>query len=380
MPQASIIPPHAPPHAPRVALVHDFLIQDGGAERVLSAIQELYPNAPTYTLFYDPNRAHPSFRERRIITSHLQQWPLTHRHEHWTLPFMPAAIERFDLSAYDLIISSSSSFAKGVIVPPHARHICYLHTPTRFLWQDRTSYVDDLPQPRLIKSVLPHVLHRMRMWDRVAADRPDTILTNSLTSQQRIQRYYGRASHILHPPVDVETIRVATEPGTYWLTGGRLVGYKRFDLTVKAFNKLNLPLKIFGIGPEYARLTALAGSNITFLGHVSEEEKRALYRSAIGFIHPQIEDFGITAIEAMAAGRPVIAFGKGGASETILPNITGQFLDAQTWEDIGDTIIRFDARAYDPRAIRAHAETFSRTRFQERFRELVAHACDHSIS
>jgi glycosyltransferase involved in cell wall biosynthesis len=380
MQQEAFLPFTTNPHTPRVALVHDFLIQDGGAERVLATIQELYPDAPTYTLFYDPERAHPAFRTKRIMTSHLQRWPLLRGREHWALPLMPAAMEQFDFSAYDLVISSSSSFAKGVIVPPHTRHVCYLHTPTRFLWQDRTSYIDDLPQPRLIKSILPHVLHRMRMWDRVAADRPDVVLTNSRTSQERIQRYYGRTSHILYPPVDVDRIPLSTSTGSYWLTGGRLVGYKRFDLTVKAFTKLNLPLHVFGTGPEYPRLRRIAGPTVTFLGHVSEEEKHTLYKDAIGFIHPQIEDFGITAIEAMAAGRPVLAFGQGGATETIIPGVTGQLFHAQTWEEIGDVIIRFRPDTFDPHVIRRHAETFSRQQFQQRFKEFIASACHNATS
>jgi glycosyltransferase involved in cell wall biosynthesis len=355
----------------RVALVHDYLVQDGGAERVLAALQEIYPNAPTFTLFYDPDRAHPSFRGKDIRTSMLQKWPFTKRHENWTLPFMPMAVEHLDFTGYDLVLSSSSSFAKGVIAAPGAMHVCYLHTPTRFLWQERMSYVNDLPQPRIVKSVLPHFLHRLRMWDRLAAERPDVLVTNSETSRRRIKRYYGRDSTILHPPVDVHTIPRSDGPGSYWLTGGRLVGYKKFDLTVRAFAKLNLPLKVFGIGPELPRLKTLAGPNTEFLGHVRDDDKANLYRNAIGFIHPQVEDFGITAVEAMAAGKPVIAYGEGGSRETIRDGITGHVIEAQTWEDIGDAVIRFDPSAFDPIAIRAHAELFSKQRFQDAFKLLI---------
>src|SRR3990167_5961648 len=309
----------------RVALVHDYLVQDGGAERVLMALQEIFPSAPTFTLFFDQERAHPSFQTKDIRPSTLQKWPFTRGHEEWTLPFMPMAIEQLDLTGFDLVISSSSSFAKGVIVAPGALHVCYLHTPTRFLWQDRMSYVNDLPQPRIVKNVLPHFLHRLRMWDRLAAERPDVVVTNSETSRRRIERYYGRDAEVIHPPVDVATFQRADGPGSYWLTGGRLVGYKRFDLTVRAFAKLNLP----------------------------------------------IEDFGITAVEAMAAGRPVVAFGEGGARETVRDGVTGRVIEAQTWEDLGDAVIRFDASAYDPIAIHAHAETFSKTRFIEKFGALI---------
>lgn len=355
----------------RVALAHDYLVQDGGAERVLMTLQEMYPEAPTFTLFYDPERAHPSFKARDIRTSMLQKWPFTKRHENWTLPFMPMAVEHLDLTGYDLVVSSSSSFAKGVIAAPGAIHVCYLHTPTRFLWQDRMSYVSDLPQPRIVKNVLPHFLHRLRMWDRLAAERPDVIVTNSDTSRRRIERYYGREASVVYPPVDVTSIPRAEGPGAYWLTGGRLVGYKRFDLTVRAFAKLNLPLRVFGTGPELPRLRTLAGPRTEFLGHVSDQNKAALYAGAIGFIHPQVEDFGITAVEAMAAGRPVIAYGEGGARETVKDGITGKIIEAQTWEDVGDAVIRFDSGDYDPIAIRAHAESFSKDRFKERFGALI---------
>jgi glycosyltransferase involved in cell wall biosynthesis len=362
---------------PKVALVHDYLVQDGGAERVLAVFQEMFPTAPIYTLFYDADRAHPGFRGADIRTSILQKWPFVRGREEWTLPFMPMAVEHLDLTGYDLVISSSSSFAKGVIVAPHAKHVCYLHTPTRFLWQDRMSYVNDLPQPRFIKNLIPPVLHRLRMWDRLAAERPDAVITNSVTSRRRISRYYGRDAQVVHPPVDVWSIPFMSQEErpmaapSYWLTGGRLVGYKRFDLTVRAFAKLDLPLKVFGTGPELRRLKRIAGPQTEFLGRIADDQKRDLYAGAIGFIHPQIEDFGITAVEAMAAGKPVIAYGEGGAAETVLNGVTGRVIETQAWEDIGDAVIRWDASRYDPRAIRAHAETFSKERFKERFGRMV---------
>lgn len=358
---------------PRVALVHDYLLQDGGAERLLLTLQEIFPDAPTFTLFYDPNRAHPAFRNKKIYTSMLQRWPLTRKHEHWTLPFMPMAVEHLDLSGYDLVISSASSFAKGVIVAPETRHISYIHTPTRFLWHDRLGYVNDLPRPRVIKRILPFLLHRLRQWDRIASARPDVLVTNSETSRRRIARYYGREAIVIAPPVDVASIPApqSSNSRSYWLTGGRLVGYKRFDLTIKAFAKLNLPLKVFGTGPEFRKLKKFAGPQTEFLGRVSDETKQQLYAGAIGFIHPQVEDFGITAIEAMAAGKPVIAYREGGGAETVRDGITGRLIEAQTWEDIGDAIIRFEPQRYDPDTIRRHAETYGTERFKELFRNLV---------
>lgn len=358
----------------RVALVHDYLVQDGGAERVLGVLQDLFPQAPTYVLIYDPKRSHARFRERVIRTSFLDRYPLAHRAYQWYLPFMPMAVEHLDLRGFDLVISSSSSFAKGVIVSPESLHVCYCHTPTRFLWQDRIGYLNDLPQPAFIRALLPPLLHRLRQWDKLAADRPDILLTNSRTSRARIKRYYRRDAAVIYPPVDVSAISIATEPGAYWLCGGRLVGYKRFDLIVKAFTKLNLPLKVFGTGPELKKLRSLAGGKTMFLGHVSDEEKSALYRGAIGFISPQVEDFGITIVEAMAAGRPVITFGQGGGTETVIPEITGIHLETQSWEEIGDAIIRFDPSRFDPHAIRAHAETFSTEVFSSAFRNFISNA------
>lgn len=362
---------------PKVALVHDYLVQDGGAERVLAALQDMYPDAPTFVLIHDPSKSHEQFRGRNIRTSFLNSWPFAQRAYQWYLPLMPMAVEHLNLSGYDIVISSSSSFAKGVIAAPGSLHICYCHTPTRFLWQERLGYLNDLPQPKIVRTLLPPLLHRLRQWDRLAADRPDLMLTNSQTSRERIKRYYGRDAKIIYPPVDTSRIPLATQPGTYWLTGGRLVRYKRFDLTVKAFAKLNMPLKIFGIGPEFERLKHLAGSKTEFLGQVSDAEKIQLYQNAIGFVSPQLEDCGITIIEAMAAGRPVITYGQGGGSETVKDGVTGIHLDTQSWEEIGDKIIRFDTSHFDPNTIRTHAETFSTQRFAQQFSDYLNHARTH---
>lgn len=353
----------------KIALVHDYLIQDGGAERVLAVLQEMYPSAPTFTILHDPN--HPQARGRKVIPSFLQSWPFARRAYQWYMPFMPMAVEHLDLSGYDLVISSSSLFAKGVLVSPEAVHICYLHTPTRFLWQDRFGYVNDLPQPKFIRALLPPLLHRLRTWDRLAADRPDHLITNSRISQDRIKRYYRRDAEIIHPPVDVTHIPVSSSSGSTWLAGGRLVGYKRFDLIVRAFAKLDLPLKIFGIGPEERRLRRMAGKRTEFVGYITDAEKIALYQDAIAFLHPQCEDFGITAVEAMAAGKPVITYGRGGGAETVIPGITGEHFDVQCWEDLADAIVRFDPKRYDPARIHTHAETFSTERFTRELRASI---------
>lgn len=358
----------------RIALVHDYLIQDGGAERVLLALHEMYPDAPIFTLFHDPKQTHAGFERAQIITSPLNNRPFAPRYYQWYLPFMAHAVESFDLSDFDVVISNSSSFAKGAIAAPHATHICYCHTPTRFLWQDRLGYVNDLPQSWAIKQILPAFLHRLRQWDHLAAERPDILLTNSSTSQLRIRRYYKREAQIVHPPVDIDRIPCGAQNGTYWLSGGRLVPYKRFDLIVQAFNSLRLPLRIFGTGPEEQRLRRLAKPNVELVGRVTEDQKFSLYGDAIGFVHPQIEDFGITAVEAMAAGKPVIAYGKGGATETVLPGVTGEHFPVQCWQDIAESVLQFKPASYDPIRIRSHAEKFSKARFTETFQRLVQDA------
>ncbi|HEU0051504.1 MAG TPA: glycosyltransferase, partial [Patescibacteria group bacterium] len=356
----------------KVALVHDYLIQDGGAERVFLAMHELFPEAPVFTLFFNPEHVHESFRKMDVRASRLNRFPFAQTHYQLYLPFMAEATEAMDLSGFDLVLSSSSSFAKGVISPSEATHICYCHTPTRFLWEERSHYVRDLRYPTFVKWFLPGYLHRLRQWDRIAAERPDAFVTNSRTSRERIRRYYQREAEVIPPPVDVSRISVSRDPGAYWLAGGRLVPYKRFDLIVQAFAKLNLPLKIFGEGPERENLERLAGPKTEFLGHVDDQVKVQLYEHAIGFLYPQIEDFGITAVEAMAAGKPVIAYGRGGATETVVHGVTGLHFDWQCWEDIGNAVMRFDASRFDPQTIRAHAEQFSKERFQERMRQFIA--------
>lgn len=358
----------------KIALVHDYLVQDGGAERVLACLQEMFPHAPTYVLLHDTRKTDPPFRGHEIRTSFLDALPFSTQLYQWYMPLMPRAVEQLDLSDFDLVISSSSSFAKGVIVSPETTHICYCHTPTRFLWQERFGYLHDAPHPWIMRALLPSLLHRLRTWDRLAAERPDVILTNSRISRTRIKHFYGREATVIHPPVDVDRIPVSHSIGSFWLAGGRLVKYKRFDLVVEAFRQLDLPLKIFGVGPEGKRLAAMAGPKTRFLGHVDDDAKRDLYQQAIAFLYPQIEDFGITAVEAMAAGKPVIAYGKGGATETVIPGVSGEHLANQRVQDIVHAVSQFAPHKYDAKRIRAHAETFSKQRFM---RELTAFLNNH---
>ncbi len=358
----------------RVALVHEHLAQDGGAERVVRVMQRLYPKAPLFTLVYNPERAHPAFRDTDIRTSFIQRLPGGVQHYQWYLPLMPTAVEHYDLASYDLVISSASALAKGVIAAPHALHICYLHSPTRYLWNDSLEYVRSLRYPRLMKAVISRHLTGLRQWDWLAAQRPTELIANSRAVQQRIMTYYRRPSNVIYPPVELERFSISPQIDRYYLAGGRLVPYKRLDLVVQAFNRLGLPLKIFGTGPSLRDLQSMAKPNIEFLGRVPDEHMNELYSRAIAYINPQEEDFGITVVEAMATGRPVIAYGRGGALETVKPGETGTLFHDNEWEALADTVIRFRPEQFDPNKIRAWAETFKVERFSDQLRQHVDQA------
>ncbi len=355
----------------RVALVHDHLAQNGGAELVLRVLHELWPDAPIFVLVYDPKRAHPVFRQADVRTSFIQRLPGGRRWYQPLFPLMPVAIESYDLMEYDLVISSSASFAKGVITRADALHLCYCHTPTRYLWSYAHRYVEEFPTNRVFKMLLPPFLSYLRRWDRLAADRVDAYAANSNVVRQRIRKYYRRDATVVYPPVETERFRISPTVGNYYLIGGRLVAYKRYDLAIRAFNKLGVPLKIFGVGPEYKFLKNLAQPNIEFVGKISEAEQAQLYAHAIGFLQPQDEDFGITAVESMASGRPVIAYNVGGALETVRDGVTGAFFSEETWESLADAVIRFRPERYSPTVIREHARGFDTEVFKQRFRGYV---------
>lgn len=355
----------------KIALVHDHLTQDGGAEKVLEVLQDMFPDSPTFTLVYDENKVNKDFRKKDIRTSFIQKFPLGVKKYHWFLIFMPAATEQYDLTEFDVVISSTSAFAKGIITKPESLHICYCHTPTRYLWTDSINYIKGLKQSVLIKKTLPLVLTKLRQWDRLAAERVNIFIANSTAVQSRIKKYYHRNSIVIHPPVNVEHFTPRATPEDFFLTGGRLVPYKRFDLSIEAFNRTGFKLKIFGEGPQSKELRRQARKNIEFLGHVDDRTKKELYEKCQAFINPQVEDFGITTIEAMAAGRPVIAFAKGGATETVIEGVTGTFFHDQSWEELADILIRFDHTKYDPITIHKHAMKFNTENFTERMNHLV---------
>lgn len=357
----------------KVALVHDYLSQDGGAERVVEAMQEIWPEATLFTLFHDKKNAHPRFLKKNIITSFLQKIPFAKKHYQWFLPLMPLATESYNLSEYDVVISSTSAFAKGIITQPNTLHLCYCHTPTRYLWTDTVDYIESLPYPWLVKKILPPFISRLRQWDALAAMRVNIFIANSQTVAQRIKTFYQREAHVIFPPVDTDRCRPNSKNNDFFLTGGRLVPYKRFDIPVRACTRLGLPLVIFGDGPTKKSLEKIAGPTIKFVGRISDAQKIKLYQHCKAFIHPQNEDFGITPIEAMACGRPVIAYAQGGATETVIDGITGEFFHKQTWEDCAHTLNNFNSKNYNQNTIVQHARTFSRYQFKHRLRELVEH-------
>jgi glycosyltransferase involved in cell wall biosynthesis len=354
----------------RVALIHDYLNQYGGAERVLEALHELYPAAPVYTSFYDPAAMPESYRAWDIRTSWMQRLPGWRRHFQKYFLLYPSAFESFDLSGYDLILSSSSAFAKGIIPPLGARHICYCHTPMRFGWRTG-AYVEREGIGGLQQVVLSILLTYVRLWDVATTPRVDAFVANSREVARRISRYYGRQATIIPPPVDLPPYR-PQPPGDFYLAGGRLIPYKRLDLAVRAFNQLRLPLRIFGAGRDREALQAIAGPTIEFLGHVSEERRRDLFAGCRAFVFPGEEDFGITPLEAMAAGRPVIAYAAGGVLDTLIEGETGRFFYEQSAAALAVAVAASRADRYDPRAIRRHAEGFGHAVFLSRMREFIA--------
>lgn len=341
----------------KIALVHDYLSQDGGAERVLKALHEIWPEAPIFVLFHDKKKIN-YFDNEKIKESYLAKMPLVTKAFQWYLPFMPSATECHDLRDFDVVLSSTSAFAKGVITPPGTLHISYCHTPPRYLWADSLEYIADLKRAPMIKSFLPRLMHRLRLWDRLSSDRVDHFIANSKTVERRIRKYYRRESNVINPPVETEKFFISKDISDYYIAGGRLVPYKRFDILVSAFNRLRWPLKIFGDGPEINRLKKIAKPNIEFLGQIAEEEKNKLLSRARAFINPQIEDFGITTIEAMSSGRPIIAYGDGGAAETVKENETGVFFKRQNWESLYTALLNFNYENWDSDSIREHAGQF----------------------
>jgi len=358
----------------KIALVHDYLNQYGGAERVLEALCGIFPEAPIYTLLYDEAATGRVFKGREIHTSFLQRTPFARRHHRIFPLLMPLAIEQFDLSEFDLVFSNSASFAKGVITKPHTKHISYCMTPTRFLWDDSHRFIDEFKYPWPIKKLVPFFITYLRIWDKEAACRVDEFVAISNFVRERIKKYYERDARVIYPPVCTAKYQISEKIGNYFLMVGRLVSYKRFDLAVKVFNAIKKPLKIVGDGPERRRLEKLARRNIEFLGLVSDYRMPEIYSRAQAIIFPQVEDFGLVPLEAMASGRPVIAFREGGALETVMDGKTGIFFDEQTEISLAQAIGKYYQTDWDPKIIREHALRFDKEIFKKRITELLTQA------
>ncbi len=358
----------------KIAIVHDFLTQSGGAERVVEAFHRIWPEAPIYTSVYDPKGTFPSFAQMDVRTSFLQKVPFaaTNRHHKKFLTLFPMAFEMLDLRGFDVVVSNNTSFAKGIITYPETCHISYCHTPMRFAWR-YAEYVEQGSFGGLERAIMPFVIHRLRAWDWQAAQRVDYFLGNSHNIVRRIQKFYGRTADVLYPPVDTARFRAVANPDAdYLLVVSRFLSYKRVDLAVEAATRLGMRLKVVGSGPDEARLKALAGPTVEFLGKLPDGQVESLFANCSAFLFPGEEDFGIAPVEAMAAGRPVIAYRGGGAVETVAEGLSGLFFDEPTAESLMGAIRRLDSLTIDAQRIRAHAETFGHERFRERLQHLVA--------
>lgn len=355
----------------KIALVHDYLVQYGGAERVLECFCELFPEAPIYTLVYDQKLMHGNFSGKDIRTSFLQRIPFSTTNHRIFPPLMPVAVESFDFSRYDVVLSDSSSFAKGIITSPETLHICYIHTPMRYAWDDCHKYTNDFYFPGFIKKIVPFFMNYIRIWDRISIDRVDKIIANSNFVATRIKKYYKKESLVIHPPLNTNSFHISDKRGNYFLMVGRLINYKKYDIAIEAFNRLGLPLKISGRGPEMNRLKKMAGPNIEFLGRIPDKKLAKYYSQCRAFIFPQEEDFGIVAIEAMASGRPVIAYRGGDIPEHMTEGKTGIFIEEQTPEAIIEAVRNFRDEDYNPKHIRSQVLGFDREIFKRKIKEYV---------
>ncbi|MFA5777013.1 MAG: glycosyltransferase [Parcubacteria group bacterium] len=355
----------------KIALVHDYLVQYGGAERVLECFCELFPYAPIYTLVYDKKAMHGVFEKKDIRTSYLQKIPFAGKQHRLFPPLMPSAIEQFDFSKYDVVLSDSASFAKGIITGPQTLHICYMHTPMRYAWDDCQKYTADFGFPSFVKRLVPFLMNYIRLWDKLSAERVDKFIANSNFVAKRIKKYYGKDSTVINPPVSINNFSTSEKQEKYFLMVGRLIAYKRHDIAIRAFNELSLPLKIIGRGPEMKRLKKIAGSNIEFLGRVPDEKLPKYYSQCQAFIFPQEEDFGIVAIEAFASGKPVIAFRGGDILEHMEEEKMGIFFDKQAPENIIKAVEKFKSMSFDKNYIRSKSLRFDKEIFKGKIREYI---------
>lgn len=359
----------------KVAIVHDWLPLVGGAERVLEQLLEIYPNAEIFTLFDFVSREDAPFLiGRKIHTSNLQKFPRVHNYYRNLLPLLPYAIEQFDLRHFDLIVSSSSAVAKGVITSPDQLHVCYCHSPMRYAWDLQAHYLKHTGLSSGLRSTfIRYVLYKMRIWDVVSSNRVDSFIANSSYISERIKKTYRRESTVINPPVNIDRFKLESNKEDFYLAASRQVPYKRIDLIVEAFKQQpDKRLVVIGDGPEHKKIKALAGSNVQILGYQSDAVMVDYMRRAKAFVFAAQEDFGILPVEAQACGTPVIAYGRGGARETVVDKRTGLLFEEQTVESLIGAIERFERLQgeFNSASIQRHAASFSNARFR---REIQNH-------
>mgnify|MGYP003145371202 CR=1 FL=1 len=363
----------APVSAPKIAIVHYWLVGMRGGEKVIEELCRLYPDADIYTHVAEPEKLSDTIRRHRITETFIARLPKGRKLYQKYLPFMPHALEALDLTGYDLVISSEAGPAKGVITDPDTLHVCYVHSPMRYIWDQYHIY--RAQAGRLTRLLMPLIAHRLRIWDAVSAMRVDYFIANSKFISRRIAKSWRRDVTVIHPPVDVAAFRRESLPelGDFYLYAGELISYKRPDLVVEAFNRSGKPLVVIGDGAASGMLRQMAGPNVTFLGRVSFDVLKDHYARCRALVFPGVEDFGIMPLEVMASGRPVIAYAKGGAEETVVDGRTGIHFHEQNVTALEEAIIRCETMMdqFDPEVLVRHAETFSAEVFRDRMRGFI---------
>lgn len=351
----------------KCAIVYDRVNKWGGAERVLLALHEIFPEAPLYTSVYEKDSAAWADVFPEIKTSFLQKIPLARRNHEYFFPLMPFAFESFDFSQFDLVISVTSESAKGIITKPGTKHICICLTPTRYLWSGHLEYM----KGTINRFLAAPLVHYLRQWDSQASRRPDKLIAISNEVKKRIYRYYGMDAEIVFPPVHIPRVKVKQNTSDYYLVVSRLVGYKRVDLAIQSCEELGKNLIVVGEGRQKRQLQNLAGKHTTFVSKLTDEELATYYMSAKALIFPQVEDFGLVSVESQLYGTPVIAYNKGGALDTVIGGVTGLFFTNQTVNSLKKAIQRFEKTEFDRKTVMKYATRFDTKSFQDRVQKII---------